>query len=137
LIALAGALGHTQLALGPCIAELLRLAERYPDPEVRAVCVHEIRDMVRPIAVTPAIVPFLTRPHDRPDLNLRRAALALLARVGPPTASAIPRLRELAQSPDPDLKEVARDAIRKLKSADRVGPIRPPRSGADSAIANK
>jgi HEAT repeat protein len=114
----AGALGHIQLGLDPYIAELLRLAEHDPDLQVRAVCGHEIEDMVRPTAVTPAIVPVLTRALDRPDPSVRRAALAFLTRLGPATAPAIPRLRELAQSPDPDLKEAAREALRQLKAAD-------------------
>jgi HEAT repeat protein len=114
----AGALGHIQLGLGPYVAELLRLAEHDPDREVRAICAHEIKDMIRPTAVTPAIVPVLTRALDRPDPSARRAALALLARLGPATAPAISRLRELAQSLDPDLKGAAREALRKLKAAD-------------------
>jgi HEAT repeat protein len=114
----AGALGHIQLGLSPYIAELLRLAEHDPDREVRAICVLEIMRMVRPTAVTPAVVPVLTRAFDRPDPSVRRAALALLARLGPATSSAIPRLRELAKRPDPDLKEVARRALRELKAAD-------------------
>ncbi len=114
----AGALGHIQLGLGPYLVELLRLAEHDPDPQVRAVCVHEIKDMVRPTAVTPAVVSVLTRALDRPDPSVRRAALALLARLGPATAPAIPRLRELAKGPDPDLKEAARRVLRDLKAAD-------------------
>jgi HEAT repeat protein len=114
----AGALGHIQLGLDPYIAELLRLAEHDPNLQVRAVCVHAIEDMVRPTAVTPAIVPVVTRALDRPDPSARRAALAFLTKLGPATAPTIPRLRELAQSPDPDLKEAAREALRKLKAAD-------------------
>jgi HEAT repeat protein len=114
----AGALGHIQLELTPYIAELLRLAEHDPDHRVRAVCVHEIKDMVRPTAVTPVVVPVLTRALDRPDPGVRRAALALLERLGPATAPAIPRLRELVQGPDPDLKEAARQALRKLEAKD-------------------
>ena len=74
--------------------------------------------MVRPTAVTPAIVPVVTRALDRPDPSVRRAALAFLTKLGPATAPTIARLRELAQSPDPDLKEAAREALRKLKAAD-------------------
>jgi HEAT repeat protein len=114
----AGALGHIQLGLGPYIAELLRLAEFDPDSAVRAVCVHEVEDMTRPTAATPAVVPVLTLALDRPDRGVRRAACALLARLGPASAPAIPRLRELANSPDPDLKDAARQALVRLKAAD-------------------
>jgi HEAT repeat protein len=110
----AGALGHIALGVDPYLPALFEHAEHDPDRDVRMVCALEIQDFIKPTAVTPAIVPILTRALDNPESNVRCAACGLLARLGPASVSTIPRLRALAKSANRNLRESAERALLKL-----------------------
>jgi HEAT repeat protein len=88
----AGALGHIGLGVGPYIPALLERAERDPDADVRYLCALEVQEFVKPTAVTPEIIPVLIKALDSPALKVRCAACGLLAKFGPASAPAIPRL---------------------------------------------
>jgi hypothetical protein len=110
----AGALGHIQAGLDPYLPLLLGYAADDADSEVRGVCCHEIKDMIRPAALTPASIPVLINALDSPSPNVPRAACDLLGRIGPVAAPALPRLREAAGASDPALRESARESIRRI-----------------------
>jgi HEAT repeat protein len=113
-----GALGHIRLGLDPYIPGLLQHAEKDGDRDVRNVCAFELQDFIKPPAVTPAVVPVLTEALESPAQNVRCAACGLLARLGPASTAAIPRLRELAKSADKTLRNAAEQALTKLIDTD-------------------
>jgi HEAT repeat protein len=91
----AGALGHVQRGLDPYVPIMIQHAEHDPDRRVREVCVSEIRDMVRPKAVSAAMVPILTKALESPVQEVRCAACGLLGRLGQTATPAIPALLRL------------------------------------------
>jgi HEAT repeat protein len=104
----AAALGHVGLGVDAYIPGLLRHAETDADRDVRNVCAVEVCDFIKPTAVTPAVVPVLTKALESPDQDVRCAACGLLARLGPSSAPAIPRLIRLLEEPGGDPAEPAR-----------------------------
>jgi HEAT repeat protein len=114
----AGALGHAGLGIDPYVPGLLRHAEHDPDREVRGLCVAELREFIKPPAVTPALVPILTGALERPDGPVRGAACVMLARFGHLAQAAIPRLRELRYSASLVVSQSAHEALALIDVSD-------------------
>jgi HEAT repeat protein len=91
----AGALGHAGLGIDPYVPALLRHAERDSDRNVRAVCALELREFIKPPAVTSAIVPVLIEALNNPDEQVRCAACGMLAGFRTASAEAIPAVIRL------------------------------------------
>jgi len=132
----AGALGHIRLGLDPYIPILLQHAEHDADGDVRSVCALEIQEFIKPPAVTPAVVPVLTNALDSPAQNVRCAACGLLAKLGPASAPAIPRLIRLLEESDGnqvDLSERTTTTDQQYWAATALGRIAPGTAQADQA----
>jgi hypothetical protein len=112
----AGALDHILLGLDPYMPELLLHAALDPDRAVRDICAYELEDFVKPTAVTPTLVPILTKALESPTQNVCCAACGLLAKLGPASTPAIPRLRALAKNATGTLRQSAQHALSKLEA---------------------
>jgi HEAT repeat protein len=107
----AGALGHAGRGIDPFVTALLWHAEHDPEAEVRAVCAFELRDCIKPPAVTPAVVPALTEALKSNNQLVCSAACGMLATFGAKSTTAIPTLigmlRRGAVGPGPPAGETS------------------------------
>src|SRR5262249_27403393 len=71
----------------------------------------------------PALVSLLVKTLET-DRDLRVKAIELLGQIGPPARAALPKLRALRDDEEPDVREAAGKAVKKLEAkgrADRPG----------------
>lgn len=119
-IAATVALVRFNRGIDPWIPRLLRLAEHDPDPKVRERCRNVLTaPMLRPPAVTAAVVPALTPSLSSGDPRIRYSAAQFLYRLGPEGRAAIPDLLRLLREPlDPKLEPLQVQAIEASEDRD-------------------
>jgi HEAT repeat protein len=131
----AGAVGHAWRGIDPFVPILLRVAEQDPDAQVREVCASEVRYMIRPPGVTPAVIPALSQALDGPNLDVRWAACGLLSRFGPAAATAVPGIVRALDDATPKPGEEPHLLFWEASSAlGRIAPSTPEAGPAAAAL---
>jgi HEAT repeat protein len=138
----AAAVGHAGRGIDPYIPVLLRHAEGDPDSEVRSVCADELENSIKAAAVTPAVVPVLTRALEGPDVQVGFAVCGLLGRMGRASEPAIPAIiRLLKQAADAEAKPsdagtVPNQVWRAAEALGRIAPGTPQAQAAATALSD-
>jgi HEAT repeat protein len=106
---LLGDCGPAAISTVPALTKLLKDAEG----DVR-VAVAEALLKIAPEAQSDKALPVLIEALKHPDLLVRRRAAEALGGRGPQAKDALPALRAVAQDPEPEVRQAAADAVKRI-----------------------
>jgi HEAT repeat protein len=105
-------LGEIGAAALPSVPTLVKLLQ-YPDGDVRVASAEALLK-IAPDPHGPAALGVLSDALRHADLLVRRRAAEALGGLGPTSSTVLPALRAAAQDPEPEVRQAAQDAVRRI-----------------------
>jgi HEAT repeat protein len=110
------AIGHSGMGVDAFVPALVQHALNDPDQGVRSMCATIFQILDRP-KITAASVPHLIKGLDSSEPLTCQFVCEVLARLGPASAPAIRKMRELQQHGPENIRMAATEALAKIQPA--------------------
>jgi HEAT repeat protein len=103
--------------LGRCVIDPSAIEQARPERQAVKLSVHPLLTASQLAAAgTPAFVPILEQLLDQDDVEIKQAALKMLALIGGPQATAL--LKRACGDASPPVRATAQEALRRVKTGD-------------------